>query len=788
MNKFIILSFILSIAQFGFSQSAIGTWQEYLSYSNVHSVEKIDDIIYAASDIGIFTYDTEEYIMQKFTKLNSLSDIDITTMAAIPNSSKLFIGYSNGNIDIFEDGEVENIPDLEMKTLSYSKQINHIDFFNDFAYCSTDFGILVVDYNNLEIKDFYYIGDEASDVVINQIAHTTDSIFVATESGLRKASINSTALAFYETWKYVGEDKSNYAGVIEVNNHIIIAKENSSSHDIYSYEDGQWSSITSSDDFSALKAFTDNFAVISNDQTDLYYNNLILDQSITSYDIENTSLTPDMKTALVDDDDNIWIGDQDNGLIQIAYDGDTQLLPDGPYSNTCFKLLATGSSLWSVAGDFEHTSPTDAILSIYRDNEWKYITSYNESKISDIDNFCDIVVDPDDDTHAYIASCNDGIVEIQNDTVAYTYNDTNSGLQEIYIWELVGGIVMDEDGNLFANNQEVSYPIVVKPVGITDDADGWYQYDYMPYDDAGEQCWLREMIYTSWGDIWAISGYDPHGLFVFDINGTIDDASDDSYRSPENPRGTELDDSRNTSFSMWDEDGVEISSNPQCIVEDKDGYIWVGTNQGLYVYYQPQYVFDVDEPTASQILVPRNDGSGLADYLLEDASINAIAVDGANRKWIGTDTEGAYLVSSDGTYTVETFNTDNSSLISDQIISISIDPETGEVFFGTDMGIVSYMGTAIEGKESYSDAYAYPNPVKPNYEGVITVTGLMEDSNVKITDISGKLVYEANSTGGQIVWSGKNFDNKKVSSGVYLVFATNEDGSVSMVTKIMIIR
>ncbi len=786
MKKLFALSIIYTIGiQIIAQNMPIGQWQDYLCFSNVHSIEKVNNIIYAASDVGIFTYDTEEHIIQKLTKLNKLSDIHISAIAAIPNTNKLFIGYSDGNIDILQGRNIENIPDLKIKQINNSKKINHIDFINNKAYCSTDFGVLVVDYNKLEISDFFYIGEDASNVISYQISHTGDSIFVATESGLRGAPISSNQLPFFETWKYISPDQDAYTGVIAIENQIISAKIVNNSSELYEYKSGKWTKIRTSNKIRKLQAFSNKYAIITSNAINIYNDEHLNIEQFKNYLINENIKTPSFSSLIIENDDIKYFGDQKYGLINKVNDEDSQIIPDGPYSNKCFKLVSTSNSLWSAAGDNNHLKTIPAELSILKNNSWRHYTKENEPKFDKIYNIHDIAIDPRNNEHGYLASIRNGVLELNDGEITYHYDNSNSGLQKVAGWiELIGGITIDKNGNLFVNNQEVPFPIVVKPDLITDSIKGWVQYDYMPYENPDNQAWLRQMIYTSWGHIWAISYFDPQGIFIFNPNGTIDTDEDDEYRSPK----SDISDSRHSQIKLWDEKGVEINLNPQCIVEDSNRYIWIGTNKGLVVYYRPQNVFNESKPVATRVLVSRNDGSGLADYLLENESITCIAVDGANRKWIGTELSGVYLVSEDGSNTLHSFNTSNSPLISNKINTITINPESGEVYFGTDLGIVSYQGTAIEGKTNYSSVFAFPNPVPPNYEGVITIRGLIENSAVKITDISGKIVYEAVSTGGQIVWNSKNVFNEKVSSGIYLVFATNEDGSQSMVTKIMIVR
>ncbi len=772
------------------AQVPIGQWQDYLSYNKVHSIEKVNNKIYAATDVGLFSYDTEEYILQKINIINRLSEVEVSAIAAIPNTDKLFVGYANGNIDIVSSETTRNIPDLHLKDMSNSKRINHVYLIDNKAYCATDFGIVVVDIVKNEIADTYIIGTNATNLKINQITTNNDSIYVASEKGVLGAPINSNTLSFYDTWKLVSNDNTEYLSVVSVNNKLIASKKNNNAADVMSYYNGSWHFIKTHYNFINTQGINSKIAIITSNSINLYDDNLDLIESIDKYVIEGENLTPSFSSILIDENNNKWIGDFFNGLVQIKNAGDTQIIPDGPSSNLCFRVLATKDAVMVAAGSYKFTSPIPAEFSILRNNKWKQFNSRTEETFKNKYNICDIAVNPRDENQIFLASCRNGIFELNNDVVTNLYDESNSAIERVYVWELVGGLAFDNDGNLFANNQEVNPTILVKPFGVKDNASEWYSYDYMPFKfidgtpNNGAKSWLRQMIYTSSGHFWAISIFDNPGIFVFNTNNTIENSSDDEYRSP--TQG--FDDSRHRKIELWDPDEGIYNLAPYCLAEDNDGSIWVGTNSGVIVYTIPRNIFTDDKPSASRIKVARNDNSGLADYLLEDQKITCIAVDGANRKWIGTDGNGAYLISSDGKQTIHSFKSSNSSLLSDRINSISINPKNGEVFIATSKGLISYRGTATIGEKSFSEIYAFPNPVHPNFEGVITIRGLMENSLVKITDISGKIVYEANSTGGQLVWDGKNVYGEKVQSGVYQVFVNNTDGNKSGSTKIMIIK
>ncbi|MDR1699098.1 MAG: T9SS type A sorting domain-containing protein, partial [Prevotellaceae bacterium] len=242
------------------------------------------------------------------------------------------------------------------------------------------------------------------------------------------------------------------------------------------------------------------------------------------------------------------------------------------------------------------------------------------------------------------------------------------------------------------------------------------------------------------------------------------------------------------SSKFIDQDDVDFFSPAQCFVEDKTGKMWIGTDSGPIIIEDPKNIFTSDRCT--RIKVPRNDGTNRVDYLLDGIQVNAIAVDGDNRKWIGTLGYGVYLVSKDGTEILQHFTVANSPLLSDDINSLTLS-KTGELFIATDLGICSYQTDAMEAnmtENPFENVYAFPNPVTENYNGVISIVGLQADTNIKITDINGTSVYETTSRGGMATWDGRNKNGQKVSSGIYLVLCALDDASETVATKIMIIN
>jgi ligand-binding sensor domain-containing protein len=324
----------------------------------------------------------------------------------------------------------------------------------------------------------------------------------------------------------------------------------------------------------------------------------------------------------------------------------------------------------------------------------------------------------------------------------------------------IAGVDFDNENNLWVTNSSVPNPISVRKT------DGkWKSFHF---EGVISNILLSEIIVTGNNHKWVILP-NGNGLFVFDNMGTIDNENDDQYKK----------------LSIIDENGKIITNRTYSLVEDLTGDIWVGTDQGVVVYYNPENIFDDESFHANRVVLTIGDAT---DYLLKTEVINSIAVDGANRKWIGTEGSGVYLVSKDGTEEINHFTEDNSPLLSNKIVDIGINHESGEVFFATEKGLISYRGSATMGNDEFKDVYVYPNPVRENYEGDITIRGLVSDVNVKITDISGNIVYETTAEGGQATWDGKNFDGRRPSTGVYLVFCTNDDGSKTHITKLLFIK
>jgi len=372
------------------------------------------------------------------------------------------------------------------------------------------------------------------------------------------------------------------------------------------------------------------------------------------------------------------------------------------------------------------------------------------------------VIDPNNPDHFFVSTWGTGLVEYLNNQIINNYTDSNSELENIipgkpYI--RICGMAIDRKGHLWLTQSEVSSNIkALKPDGT------WIKNPVtLSVPTVGD------LIITRAGHKWVVlpRGY---GLFILDDRETPELFTDDIHKK----------------ILVTDSDN-KVFSSIFSIAEDLEGNIWVGTDQGPVVYYNSDRIFTSDLK-AYRIKIPRNDGSGLADYMLGTETITSIAVDGANRKWLGTSVSGAYLLSPDGTTQIENFNESNSPLFSNTITSISVDDVSGNVWFATERGVQSYRGTATAGAEKFTNIYAFPNPVREDYQGNLTITGLLSETRVSITDISGNLVYKTISDGGQATWDLRTYNGNRVATGVYVIFCSASDGSQSCVIKVLIIK
>ncbi|MDR0865273.1 MAG: hypothetical protein LBO74_10145 [Candidatus Symbiothrix sp.] len=762
----IFFSLLLLISCHLNTAAQIGTWKSYRAYNEATIAVATPNLVFAVYDGSLLSYSPEDQEIRTYSLENGLHDIDIRHLNYSPEAHALFIVYENSNIDIFlGENEVYNLADIKDKNIP-NKIVNHVVIIGEYAYLATGYGIEMVDIKRKEIKNTYRLG-----VNTTAICQWNGYWYAATSDGLRRATLSSNLLD-KENWEYLPP----LAGVL---NKTITRMALFKDHLVF-YDTKSTFSLSKGGELKLLfTGLCRQLAIIDNQLALAVWN------AVYFYDDLNTGYTELRLTEFYrsihpayNSKEDYWIAWGTKGLVEIKVTKEGNKLTydppaagikvNSPFRNLTYgltfsegKLLVTGGGRTS----YRYESPGTFML--YENNRWY---NYDDQAISAQTgvpclDLMSSVVDPLDPTHYYVSSWGEGVYEFKDTVLVTLHTYNNSSLQNAlpnYLGRFVrtDGMVFDRNHNFYVVNAEVE-----KGLSIMKNNKEWVALSYL------SNAQVNHLIITRdnriWGNLFSESAT---GIFVLNNNNTVDDQADDTYYSGR---------------SFVDQQGTDIK-NPTflCLAEDRDGIVWVGTDKGPISFLADTWVKD---GVCNRVISTDQYGNGY--YLLDGEKVNTIAVDGGNRKWMGTEGSGVFIVDqSDGTLKVENLNTSNSFLISDNVNSIAINDQTGEVFIATDRGLCSYRGEAIEGKANYSNVYAYPNPVYPARQHQVVITGLMADSRVKITDVSGNLIKEATSNGGQYAWNCANLHGEIVKAGIYLVFATLPNGSQGVVTKIMVIK
>lgn len=740
-------------------------WHIYYAYNAVQTIQQSADKVFALSAGVLFEVDKETGLIEPCNKLTGLTDKDIVRIQYDTQSQSLLIFYANGNIDfLHHDGSVTNVADLYNAQFNGDKSVNGLVIDGRKAYLAMNFGILVLNLDRKEVADTYYIGPNATNVAVQTLAIENDSLYAMSSNNIYCAALKDN-LVDYAFWHSLGAlpaGKGDLKHLVSFGSHLCVLRDSV----LYTYQDSQWKIVAPTVHFARLRTESNRLYGLTPHETYVFNP----DFTYTTLQVFNGAADICFDAYA----QTYWFAFLDQGVARYNLKDDTYdtYLPDGPISNTAYRIRIYGDKLFVVPGGYLavcYDRPGEVM--VYEQNHWRnYPQSYFKERIGiDTYEYSDAAADPLDPSHFYVASWGYGLLEFRDNEFYKRYNQHNSPIaaviekEEKYTW--VDALMMDAQGNLWMYNNVPDGVKILTPQGA------WFSLRNAATNDLNR---VKDML---------ISNKNPNikfvacvrsaaGIGIFDDKGTLSNQADDRA-------------ALQTTFV--DQDGNKLTpENIFSMVQDNNGALWVGTKSGLLTFPNPETLFTSNRCT--RIKIPRNDGTNLADYLLNDEAINALAVDGANRKWIGTASSGLYLMSADGVETLAHFTAENSPLLSNTILSIAINDNTGEVFIGTDGGLVSYQSDAAEAKTDFSEVYAYPNPVRADFEGVITIAGLMENSTVKITDAAGNLLCTTYSNGGIAIWDGKDGFAKRACTGVYYALCNSADGAQYAVVKILLVN
>lgn len=764
------------------AQSAIGEWRDHFPYRSVSAVSLGGGHVRAASANGAFRYDPASGEVERENKTNKLHDIGIQGLAWNEALQATLVYYSNGNLDLLQGDRVFNIGDIKRSSLVGDKGVYCARMVGQLAYLGCGFGIVVVDLGTREVQDTWFIGPGGAQEQVNDITMTADSIYAATENGLFAAARNAPNLAYFESWRMRTDMGAALAGgpfnaVAAFGDKLLLNAPRANGGDsmLVLGPDGLWTR------FAPLFGRNNRgFGVSPNGQAVViaHTENIhVYDQGLSEVryfgDFDGLPMRP--QQAVLTDDGAIWVADQGLGLLRLGTGGSLRLVLNGPRSGAVWRMASAGGDLYVASGTLSGTWANEYHkegVFIYRDGRWNTVDDLTYSFMAGVNEFvagiADIVavaIDPDDPGHAFFGSWDEGLLEFRDGTPVQIHNPTNSALgYDVNPYQdrlYVGGLAYDANGDLWISNPWSSRPIVVKRKN-----GNWHSFS--PGTLLNGNLLLADLLVAKNGYKWILRPRG-NGILVYDSGTSIENTDDDRYKLLNNQEGT----------------GGLPAPDVYTIAEDHEGRIWAGTSRGIGVFYDPGAVFSSEGADAQEILIEQD---GNVQVLLETEAVNSIAIDGADRKWIGTQASGAYLISPDGQEQIRHFTAENSPLPSNTILNIAVDGSTGEVFIATDRGIMSYRSDAIEGADESDCALVFPNPVRETYTGPIAISGLVSDSEVKITDVSGNLVYRTRSLGGQAIWDGNDMEGRRAATGVYLVFASDLTGTFKCSTRLLLVK
>ena len=749
----------------------IGEWRSFLPYNDGRWVTQSEDKIYYSTDLSLFSINKDEVEDVMFqSKVEGLTDVGIRRIQYDEFNKQLIVVYDNSNIDILADGEVINLADIkDNQILTGDRSINDIHIPNaNSVFFATAFGIVELNLQKLEFSSTIF-----TNVVVNDITSKGNVLYAATDLGIYYVDIaENPNIIDFSSWSLFGvsdglEVDTYEAYHVEFFNDKLYAN---IENELWHQEDnGQFA-------FLPLEGFEDfdirflaparNSLMVGALKTN--FGRVLFVEEDNSFSSGLTGCTNRITYAVEDEQGRYWYSDEFGEIrwSDNANGGCHKDLLNSPKSETVSDIEVQNDKVYVASGGVkDNYSPQfnrDGFY-ILENGTWNIYDSKNIEVIEDVEfyNYFQIEPHPEDD-RVYVGSYFEGLLEFnpvdqsatlfnrENSPISFTVGDSER--------ERISGLAFDNNGTLWINNFGANTPLIaLTSEGV------WHAFN-----PAGDNQ-LAKVVVDNNGYTWSVLGTTGGGVVVHSDGGTIADPTDDESRFI-NSSNSEI-----------------VTGTINTIAVDLDGEVWVGTNQGPVIFDSGPSIFTNDNRGSRRQVTQ----DSIPAILLETEDIRAIAFDGANRKWFGS-RNGIFVQSPDAKTLEMQFNVDNSPLFDNTINAFEYDAETGIMYIATNKGMQSYRTETLGAKNTHArQVFAYPNPVRPEYEGNIAIKGLARDANVKITDLNGKLIFETTSLGGQAIWDGRDYNGRKAATGVYYVFSTGTasfDTPDSFVTKIMIVN
>lgn len=792
MKKVAFIICFLALALQSSGQNFSNLWEAHFSYNKIVGVRAGETRIFAASENVVFAYNPITNEIETITTIDGLSGEFISAIEYSQEFQLLIVGYTNGLIEIYSetDGSILPVVDvLERETINPSlKTINHFNEYEGLMYISTGFGVVVYDLERLEFGDTYFIGFGGSQILVEQTAIFNGSIYAACRdnAAIKTASLSNPNLIDFAQWQTIST--GNFVTMDVVGDKLFTTRSNNGFFQVVN------NNIQGLFNFPGLpldSVVTENTLTVATTSSIV-----LLDGNGTQ--LVSFGVNPDFPTTYNSGttlNEFLYIGTEDLGLLKVQISNLNNIeaiLPNGPLRNDPFKINAFSGQVWVTYGDytaFYNSFPLRSRGMSFRvDDTWNSIPF---SELLGARNLSYTAQNPFNPQQVFISSFTNGILEFNNFQPTFLFNETNSGLESLilpnnpsFVDIRVAGLTFDRTGKLWSISSRVD-----RALKSYDPATGnWQGYSF------------GQLIENP------LTGEDGFGDLVVDNNGTkwIGSKRNGLIAYNETVGGSPI-------LKIDAQSQNMPSVSVEAIALDKRNQLWIGTVNGLRVLFNTANVFNTTNPSVNSIII---DERGIPRELLLDELITDIKVDGSNNKWVGTLSSGVFYFSQDGQQTIFHFTKNNSPLPSNQVNDIAIDEVNGVVYFATSRGIVAFTSGSSAPEETLSEVFVYPNPVRPEYNILgdsnlndinrgVKIKGLTENVNLKITDVEGNLVAEAQSRknlrnsgsrlnlaidGGIAIWNGRNLANNIVASGVYLILITDLSSFETKVLKLLIIR